>query len=235
MQGFDVGGSHKSQQSGYESFGVQNQARVVSEGVDHTEGVGGTGFYEDYYANEEVSVSSLGSDVEMNSPGAAIVTTIKSGGNQFKGLENFAYEPGSFVGSNAAPERHHGARLHVSAEQQRRGAVRQPEPAVLGAPHRPRRSDHEGQALVLRRVQPVPHRQAGVGRLAERRDRPRQVQQLHGQGHGEVERQQHADRLRPGAAGSRSRSATCRRSCRRSRSSRRTAGRRCTRASGSRC
>ena len=56
MQGFDVGGSHKSQQSGYESFGVQNQARVVSDGVDHTEGVGGTGFYEDYFANEEVSV-----------------------------------------------------------------------------------------------------------------------------------------------------------------------------------
>lgn len=102
MQGFDVGGSHKSQQSGYESFGVQNQARVVSDGVDHTEGVGGTGFYEDYYANEEVSVSSLGSDVEMNSPGAAIVTTIKSGGNQFKGLENFAYEPGKFVGANGA-------------------------------------------------------------------------------------------------------------------------------------
>ena len=103
MQGFDVGGSHKSQQSGYESFGVQNQARVVSEGVDHTEGVGGTGFYEDYYANEEVSVSSLGSDVEMNSPGAAIVTTIKSGGNQFKGLENFAYEPGSSSAATRDP------------------------------------------------------------------------------------------------------------------------------------
>jgi outer membrane receptor protein involved in Fe transport len=103
LQGFDVGGSHKSQQSGYESFGVQNQARVISDGVDHTEGVGGTGFYEDYFANEEVSVSALGSDVEMNSPGAAIVTTIKSGGNSFKGLEHFSYEPGSFVGSNGAP------------------------------------------------------------------------------------------------------------------------------------
>ncbi|MFN8059333.1 MAG: carboxypeptidase regulatory-like domain-containing protein [Vicinamibacterales bacterium] len=103
MQGFDVGGSHKSQQSGYESFGIQNQARVISDGVDHTEGVGGTGFYEDYYANEEVSVSALGADVEMNSGGAAIVTTIKSGGNTFKGLYNFTYEPGSFVGSNAAP------------------------------------------------------------------------------------------------------------------------------------
>src|SRR5439155_24119642 len=102
MQGFDVGGSHKSQQSGYEVFGIQNQARVVSDGVDHTEGVGGTGFYEDYFANEEVSVSALGSDVEMNSPGASVVTTIKSGGNSFKGLEHFAYEPGKFVGSNAA-------------------------------------------------------------------------------------------------------------------------------------
>src|SRR4029077_965346 len=102
LQGFDVGGSHKSQQSGYESFGVQNQARVVSDGIDHTESVGGTGFYEDFYANEEVSVGSLGSDVEMNSPGAAVVTTIKSGGNTFKGLEHISYEPGSFVRTHSA-------------------------------------------------------------------------------------------------------------------------------------
>jgi hypothetical protein len=101
MQGFDVGGSHKSQQSGYESFGIQNQARVVTDGVDHTEGVGGTGFYEDYYASEEVSVSALGADVEMNSGGAAIVSTIKSGGNDFKGLYHLSYEPGEFVGTNA--------------------------------------------------------------------------------------------------------------------------------------
>ena len=104
LQGFDVGGSHKSQQSGYESFGIQNQARVISDGVDHTEGVGGTGFYEDYYANEEVSVGALGSDVEMNSGGASIVTTIKSGGNTFKGLEHLSYEPGKFVGSNGATD-----------------------------------------------------------------------------------------------------------------------------------
>ena len=103
MQGFDVGGSHKSQQSGYEVFGIQSQARTVSDGVDHTEGVGGTGFYEDYYANEEVSVSALGADVEMNSGGAAIVTTIKSGGNTFRGLEHLSYQPGEFVGSNADP------------------------------------------------------------------------------------------------------------------------------------
>ncbi len=100
MQGFDVGGSHKSQQSGYEVFGIQNQSRIVTDGVDHTEGTGGTGYYEDYYSNEEVAISALGSDVEMNSGGAAIVSTIKSGGNQFKGLYNYTYESGSWVGDN---------------------------------------------------------------------------------------------------------------------------------------
>jgi hypothetical protein len=100
MQGFDVGGSHKSQQSGYEVFGVQNQARVVTEGIDHTEGVGGTGFYEDYYANEEYSISALGSDVEMNSGGAAIVATSKSGGNEFSGMYQITYQPGAWVGDN---------------------------------------------------------------------------------------------------------------------------------------
>ncbi len=100
MQGFDVGGSHKSQQSAYEVFGVQNQARVVTEGIDHTEGVGGTGFYEDYYANEEYSISALGSDVEMNSGGAAIVATSKSGGNDFTGMYHISYQPGEWVGDN---------------------------------------------------------------------------------------------------------------------------------------
>jgi Carboxypeptidase regulatory-like domain/TonB dependent receptor len=100
MNGFDVGGSHKSQQTGYESFGLRNQTRVLNDGVDTTEGTGGSGFYADFYANEEVSVAAGGGDVEMNTPGAAVVSTIKSGGNQFKGLEHLSYEPPSWVGNN---------------------------------------------------------------------------------------------------------------------------------------
>jgi hypothetical protein len=100
MNGFDVGGSHKSQQTGYESFGLRNQTRVLNDGVDTTEGTGGSGFYADYYANEEVSVAAGGGDVEMNTPGAAVVSTIKSGGNTFKGLENLTYEPKEWVGNN---------------------------------------------------------------------------------------------------------------------------------------
>src|SRR5262249_27238438 len=100
MMGFDVGGSHKSQQSGYESFGVRNQNRVLNNGIDTTEGNGAAGFYADYFANEEVAVSAAGGDVEMNTPGSAVVSTIKSGGNTFKGLENLTYQPKQWVGDN---------------------------------------------------------------------------------------------------------------------------------------
>ena len=100
MNGFDVGGSHKSQQTGYESFGIRNQNRVLNDGVDTTEGTGGAGFYADFFANDEVSVAAAGGDVEMNTPGSAVVNTIKSGGNTVKMLNNLSYQQESFVGDN---------------------------------------------------------------------------------------------------------------------------------------
>ena len=104
MQGFDVGGSHKSQQDGYVAFGVPSQNRIITEGVDTTEGTGGAGFYQDYFAQNEIAVSGAGQDVAMNTPGAAVISTIKGGGNQFRGLINQTYEPKSFVGDNASSD-----------------------------------------------------------------------------------------------------------------------------------
>ncbi len=104
MLGFDTGGSHKSQQTGYESFGIRNQNRVVNEGVDTTEGTGAAGWYADYFVNEEVAVSAAGADVEMNTPGSAVVQTTKSGGNTFRGLVNITYEGENFVGNNLDDE-----------------------------------------------------------------------------------------------------------------------------------
>lgn len=100
MQGFDVGGSHKSQQSGYNAFGISSQHRVVTEGVDTTEGTGGAGFYQDFFSQSEISVSAAGGDVSMNTPGAAVISTIKAGGNRFKALIHQTYEGSSFVGDN---------------------------------------------------------------------------------------------------------------------------------------
>ena len=101
MRGFDVGGSHKSQQTGYESFGVRSQNRILADGVDTTEGSGGTGFYFDYYSIEEFTTTAAGADVEMTAPGSLVMMTMKSGGNQFHGMVHGDYEHESFVGDNA--------------------------------------------------------------------------------------------------------------------------------------
>jgi hypothetical protein len=100
MQGFDVGGSHKHRQSDYETFGIAEQNRILADGVDVTEGTGGAGGYWDYFALEEISVSALGGDVEMNTPGAAVSFTVKSGGDRFRGLAHFSYEGEWLVGDN---------------------------------------------------------------------------------------------------------------------------------------
>ncbi len=100
MRGFDVGGSHKSQQTNYESFGVRDQNRILADGVDTTEGEGGTGFYFDYYSIEELATTAAGNDVEMTAPGSLVMMTMKSGGNEFSGLLHPDYEHERFVGDN---------------------------------------------------------------------------------------------------------------------------------------
>ena len=101
MRGFDVGASHKSQQSNYESYGIRGQSQVVVDGLITTESTGGTTWYFDYYATEEVRISaSSGADAEMETPGAAYVTTIKSGGNNFSSLVNYDITKEGMVGSN---------------------------------------------------------------------------------------------------------------------------------------
>ncbi|MXW70409.1 MAG: TonB-dependent receptor [Acidobacteria bacterium] len=100
VQGYDVGGSHKSQQSMYETFGVRSQNRVLYEGVNTTEGTGSAGGYYDYYAMEEMQVSAQGADVEMSTPGAQIQTTVKSGGNDFSGLQSGAWNPPDLIADN---------------------------------------------------------------------------------------------------------------------------------------
>ena len=100
MRGYDVGGSHKSQQSGYETFGVRRQNRIINDGVNTTEGDGGAGGYYDFYAIGEFQVSAQGADVEMSTPGAQVNAVWKSGGNEFSGTEHMAYEPTDWIADN---------------------------------------------------------------------------------------------------------------------------------------
>ena len=101
MQGYDVGGSHKSQQTQYDAFGIRGQNKVMFEGIDTTEGDSAAFFYADFYAVSEVAVTAIGGDVESSSPGATNVQNFKSGGNRFSGLEHFTYEPtGRWMANN---------------------------------------------------------------------------------------------------------------------------------------
>lgn len=100
MRGYDVGGSHKSQQSGYETFGLRGQNRIINDGVNTTEGTSGAGGYYDFYAIGEFQVSAQGADVEMSTPGAQVNAVWKSGGNEFSGTEHFAYEPPDWIADN---------------------------------------------------------------------------------------------------------------------------------------
>lgn len=104
MRGYDVGGSHKSQQTGYESFGIRRQNRVLSDGVDTTESTSGTGFYFDYYSIEEFTTAAAGADVMMTAPGSMVVMTMKSGGNELSGLFHIDYESEGMVGNNVDDE-----------------------------------------------------------------------------------------------------------------------------------
>ena len=45
-------------------------------------------------------MSASGADVEGTSPGAMVIMTVKSGGNELSGLFNFDYESAGMVGEN---------------------------------------------------------------------------------------------------------------------------------------
>lgn len=94
MQGYDVGGSHKSQAIGYEGFGVRGQSQFTIDGIQSE------GNYPNAFSMEEIAVSAAGGDVEINSPGAAIALTIKSGGNTFRSLNNVQWQPERFSSNN---------------------------------------------------------------------------------------------------------------------------------------
>ena len=68
--------------------------------MNNTEATCCTGGYYDFYAISEYRVSAQGADVEMSSPGAHVVSTFKSGGNEFSSLTNFDFETGGMVTDN---------------------------------------------------------------------------------------------------------------------------------------
>ena len=100
-------------------------------------------------------------------------------------------------------QRHVPRRLRareLRGRQPRRGSGvarlhRQPEPALLRDPRRPGRPHPARPGLVLRLLQPLPHRQGGLRRRPRGGHRPRRLRQLRGQGDRAADRTGPVDRL----------------------------------------
>src|SRR5215472_3706551 len=93
MQRIDVGGSAAGTQTGYSTYDTKSdQHRPMVEGIVNTEGTNAAGFYYDYGAVEEVSVTTGANTPEM--PWAGVMTQFiaKSGGNQYHGRIYADYE-----------------------------------------------------------------------------------------------------------------------------------------------
>ena len=100
MRGYDVAGSHKGEQTEYETFGIRGQNRIVTDGVNTTEGTDRAGGYYDYHAIDEFKVTGQGAGVEMSTPGAQVVTTWKGGSNRLSGVIQGDWENQDLVNDN---------------------------------------------------------------------------------------------------------------------------------------
>jgi hypothetical protein len=114
IQSLDVGGSAAGTQPTYTAYGYGAQSfaqtRVQLDGVNTTEGRNGAGFYWDYGALQEFTVSTAANDASMPVPGVFTNAVVKSGGNQFHGGFYYDYENPNFQGHNiSAAQLHEGA------------------------------------------------------------------------------------------------------------------------------
>jgi hypothetical protein len=100
MQGYDVGGSHTGTQTGYFTYGIDNQNKTLLEGINVTESTNANAGYFDFGSFEEFQLGGAGNLGEQAGPGALMNITVKSGGDQFHGEVYFDYENDGTIADN---------------------------------------------------------------------------------------------------------------------------------------
>src|SRR5688572_15594808 len=85
MTAFDVGGSRTGNQTGYRSYGFDDQNQTRMEGIDTTEGTSANAGYFDFGSFEEFQVGGAGADASAFAGGAVLSISVKSGGDRFSG------------------------------------------------------------------------------------------------------------------------------------------------------
>ena len=142
--GLNVGGSTSGQQVGLNSRGTAANVQWNLEGGSITDlSSNSSPAYFNFDSLEQIQVSNGGGDVSVQSSGLAINLVTKSGSNVFKGTAMATYEN----------DKHAGEQRDARALRRRRERlpVGRAHPEDRGVLRRVRRSDSEGQAVVLGR------------------------------------------------------------------------------------
>jgi hypothetical protein len=85
MTSYDVGGSRTGNQTGYRTYGFDDQNQTRLEGIDTTEGTSANAGYFDFGSFEEFQVGGAGADASAFAGGAVLSISVKSGGDRFSG------------------------------------------------------------------------------------------------------------------------------------------------------
>ncbi len=86
MTSYDVGGSRTGTQTGYRTYGFDDQNQTKLEGIDTTEGTAANAGYFDFGSFEELQVGGAGNDASNFAGGASLSISVKSGGDRFSGM-----------------------------------------------------------------------------------------------------------------------------------------------------
>ncbi len=100
MTAYDVGGSRTGNQTGYRSYGMDDQNQTRLEGIDTTEGTSANAGYFDFGSFEEFQVGGAGADASAFAGGAVLSISVKSGSDRLSGNWYSDYQNEDMIANN---------------------------------------------------------------------------------------------------------------------------------------
>lgn len=100
MTQYDVGGSRTGNQTGYRTYGFDDQNQTRVEGIDTTEGTNANAGYFDFGSFEEFQVGGAGADASAFAGGAVLSVSVKSGSDRLSGNWYSDYQNEDMIANN---------------------------------------------------------------------------------------------------------------------------------------
>ena len=100
MTNYDVGGSRTGNQTGYRTYGFDDQNQTRLEGIDTTEGTNANAGYFDFGSFEEFQVGGAGAHASAFAGGAVLSISVKSGSDKLTGNWYSDYQNEDMIANN---------------------------------------------------------------------------------------------------------------------------------------